>query len=307
MEERIIEDENGRKIRYRKTAEGYVDVTDELAKDVDGEDAEEIEFDFPMTDADEDDEDLVGLSFEEAQALKKQKAEAVERRRKEYEQALKEGEVLLEQGSFHSAELKFEQALDLDEEATDASVGYWRAKTENFAKSDVLIDEYLEAGIESLEYDLGYKATDIIRERYEEVFKTRISELEAEETPLAKEVEEKQSLRREYLHERRKKARLAFLCSAIPMLACLVVAIIIGLKNFSTPDNRFVAPTVALFALFAVLFAVFAVFTNKFINARRMYRANERLSSTEEGERLLEIREYKELYACMLPIEPTEE
>ena len=46
MEERIIEEENGRKIRYRKTAEGYVDVTDELAKDADGEEGEEIEFDF---------------------------------------------------------------------------------------------------------------------------------------------------------------------------------------------------------------------------------------------------------------------
>lgn len=305
MEERIIEDENGRKVRYRKTAEGYVDVTDELSEDA--EEGEEIEFDFPMTDADEDDEDLVGLSFEEAQALKKKKAEAVERRRREYEQAVKEGETLLEQGSFHSAELKFEQALDLDEEATDASVGYWRAKTENFQKPDVLIEEYVEAGIESLEFDLGYKATDIIREKYEDVFKARIEALEAEEIPLAKEVEEKQSIRREYLQERRKKAGVAFLCSAIPMLACLAVAMIVAFQNFSTPDNRFVAPTVALFAGFSLLFVVFAVFTNKFINARRMYRANERISSTEAGERLLEIREYKELYACLLPIETTEE
>lgn len=307
MEERIIEDENGRKVRFRKTAEGYVDVTDELAEPAEGEDAEEIEFDFPMTDMDEDDEDLVGLSFEEAQALKKQKAEAVERRRQEYEQALKEGNALLDEGSFHSAELKFEKALDLDEEATDASVGYWRAKTENFAKPDVLIDEYLEAGIESLEYDLGYKATDVIREKYEDVFKARIAELEAEEIPLAKSVEEKQNLRREYLQERRKKAGLAFLCATIPMLACLVVAIFVALQNFSTPDNRFVAPTIALFVGFVALFVVFAVFTNKFINARRIYRANERLSSTEDGERLLEIREYKELYSCMLPTQPIED
>lgn len=307
MEERIIEDENGRKVRYRKTAEGYVDVTDELAESADGEDGEEIEFDFSMVDAEEDDEDLVGLSFEEAQALKKQKAEAAERRRQEYEQAVKEGEALLDEGSFHAAELKFEQALNLDEEATDASVGYWRAKTENFANPDVLIDEYLEAGVESLEYDLGYRATDVIREKYEDVFRARIAQLEAEETPLAKEVEEKQTLRRAYLKERRKKAGLAFLCATIPMLACLVAAIVVALQNFSTRGNEFVVPTILLFVGFAALFVVFAVCTNKFINARRIYRANERLSSTEEGERLLEIREYKELYSCMLPVQITEE
>ena len=35
MEERIIDDEYGRGIRLKKTKDGVVDVTDELAKDVD--------------------------------------------------------------------------------------------------------------------------------------------------------------------------------------------------------------------------------------------------------------------------------
>lgn len=38
------------------------------------------------------------------------------------------------------------------------------------------------------------------------------------------------------------------------------------------------------------------MFTNKFVNALRMNRANEDLSSTEDGEKLLKIRAYKELY-----------
>ena len=50
----------------------------------------------------------------------------------------------------------------------------------------------------------------------------------------------------------------------------------------------------------AVCFIVFAVFTNKFINAFRMYRANEELSSTEAGERLVTIRNYKTLYEYLL-------
>ena len=39
MEERIIDDEYGRGIRLKKTEDGYVDVTDELAE---GEEGEEV-------------------------------------------------------------------------------------------------------------------------------------------------------------------------------------------------------------------------------------------------------------------------
>ena len=133
-EERIIDDEYGRGIRLRKTKDGYVDVTDELAAGEEyDEEGEEIALEFSVVEEEEeDDEDLVGLSTEEALALKKQKAEAAERRQAEYEQAVKEGNELLEAGEYEQAEKQFEKALELDKTATDASVGYWRAKTQNF-------------------------------------------------------------------------------------------------------------------------------------------------------------------------------
>jgi hypothetical protein len=49
-----------------------------------------------------------------------------------------------------------------------------------------------------------------------------------------------------------------------------------------------------------VLFIAFIVVANKYINAGRMYRLNEKISSTADGERLLEICEYKELYEALL-------
>ena len=58
--------------------------------------------------------------------------------------------------------------------------------------------------------------------------------------------------------------------------------------------------------LILILFIVFIAVANRFINACRMYRRNEKLSATEEGQRLLEIREYKELYEALLFI-PCEE
>lgn len=309
MEERIIDDEYGRGIRLKKTKEGYVDVTDELAEqeeqatptqETENETADEIAFEFPMMETDEDDEDLVGLSPEEALALRQKKEAELAQRRADYDRLCQEGEELLQSGSFHASELKYEKALALDEEATEASVGYWRAKTSDFAEPDVLIDEYVEAGIESLEYDLGYDASEIIKRDYRAVFEKRIQELEAEEKPLAEEVEGKIQLRRGYLKERVKKAGISFAIATVPMLVALVLTVVFGLKNFSTPDSAYIVPTIAVAGVTVVLFIVFAVFTNKLINACRMRRANEKLASTEDGEKLVYIRDKKELYQALL-------
>ena len=82
MEERIIDDEKGRKIRLKKTADGYVDATEEYAEDLAAEEtvgeeseetAEELAFEIP--ELEEDDEDLVNLTPSEALELRKKKKE----------------------------------------------------------------------------------------------------------------------------------------------------------------------------------------------------------------------------------------
>lgn len=301
MEERIIDDEYGRGIRLKKTKDGFVDAEDELAPETEAEEGEDVEisFEFPVLETDEDDEDLVGLSPEEAAALRKQKEEAAAKRKADYEIACKEGNELLESGSFHAAELKFEKALLLDDEAREASVGYWRAKTCDFTDPDVLVSEYVESGIENLEYDLGYGAVEDIRKDYKEAFEKRIAELTAEEEPLEKEILDKRATRGAYLSKRLKKGAIGFAVSAIPFITALVLTVIFGLKNITTRDP-YIAQTVIAGACAVVTFIVFGVFTNKFINSVRIYRANNRLSATQEGQRLLEIRQYKELYEELL-------
>ncbi len=297
-EERIIEDEYGRGVRLRKTKEGYVDVTDELAEEETQE--EEIAFAFPMAEEDEDDEDLVGLSPEEAAKLRRQKAEAAERLRAEYEKEVAEGNALLANESFHAAELKFEKALKLDGVATEASVGYWRAKTANFTNPDVLIAEYVEAGIESLEYDLGYEATDIIKREHRAVFQRRYEELKAQEEPLLLSVTGKQKARREVLKERKKKRGITLAITTAVFLLFAVLAVAFGLKNFSTPDDTYIPATIVLSSIAVVAFFVFAVTANRLLNACRIFATNEKLTSTDEGEELCRIMEYKELYAALL-------
>ena len=301
-EERIIDDEYGREVKFRKRKDGSLDIVDGLAEgereNTEGE--EEYSFAFPIIETDEDDEDLEGLSPEEAIALRQKKIEASRQRRAEYERTVEEGNALLATGSYRAAELKFEKALDLDERATEASVGYWRAKTADFSEPDLLIEEYLEAGIESLEFDLGYEAVDEIKQKYRSVFEKKVEELGAEEKPLAEEVEGKQVKRRKILKARRKKDVICFAAAGVPLLVFLILTAVFGLKNFSTPDDTYIPVTILFGALSLVTFIVFSVFTNKLVNTCRIFRANERVASTEEGERLLEIRAYKELYEALL-------
>ncbi len=308
-EERIIDDEYGRGVRLRKTKDGFVDVTDELLDDgaEQEEVSEEISFAFPITDMDEDDEDLVGLTPEEAAALRKQKAEAAERLRAEYEATVATGDRLLAEENFEEAESVFEKALQLDAVATEASVGYWRAKTANFTNPDVLIEEYVEPGIESLEYDLGYEASEIIKKEYRSIFRRRYEELKKEEEPLFLEVSGKQERRREILKARRKKSVLAFVLSALPMLACIALTIVYGLKITSTPDGRHAPYAIGFGCAAAVLFFVFAVCSNKLLNTCRIYKANETLTATEEGAELFHIMECKDLYGALLEIDYDEE
>ena len=92
MEERIITDEYGRGIKLKKTKDGYIDATDELAQsaeEVEGaeetaqtEGEEEVLFEFP--ELEEDDEELATLTAEEAQALKQKREEEKLQRENDY-------------------------------------------------------------------------------------------------------------------------------------------------------------------------------------------------------------------------------
>ena len=302
MEERIIDDEYGRGVRLKKTKDGYVDATDEAVEqdEVETEETDEVAFEFPVLGDEEDDEDLVGLSPEEALKLRQKKEAEAKARKEEYDRVCAEGYAFLDAEDFENAEKTFEKALTLDNEATQASVGYWRAKTQNFANPDALVEEYADASIESLEYDLGMDAVDIIKEQYQDVLKKRYEELKAEEEPLAKVVEERQERRGAVLKERFKKAVLACFCVGIPFIALCVVTGIVAQKNFLVIDNTYVVPTVILGVLTFVGLIAFIVTLNKWINVRRLKKSNERIDATEDGERLVEVRDYMEIYRNLL-------
>jgi hypothetical protein len=59
-------------------------------------------------------------------------------------------------------------------------------------------------------------------------------------------------------------------------------------------------PTIALGVGFFITFVAFLLLANKFINDMRMRKANDDLSTTEAGAKLVQIRDYKEIYARLL-------
>ena len=303
MEERIVDDEYGRGVRMKKTKDGYVDVTDEQLEDEqmqDGQEQDEVEFQFPIMEMEEDDEDLVGLSPEEALALRKQKEEEERLRKEEYQSLCAQGAALIAEQSFAEAEQVFEKALQLDDEAVDATVGYWEAKTRCFAEPDVLIDEYAEVGVENMEFDLGCQAVDIIKERYQSVIRQKAGELGVREKELASAVEGKQQTRREILKGRLKKSGILSLIFGVVTAALLAVTLILGGQIFSTRENVHLVPTIVFAVLtFAALLAFVNVFSG-YVNLLKLHAKNERLSSTEDGETLQEIRYQLSLYEALI-------
>ena len=324
MEERIIDDVMGRGIRLKKTKDGYTDVTDELAPETEEEEiVEEISVILPegqdeerilessVTPMEADDEELVDLSPEEADRVRAKKEAERILRQETYKKMCDEGEKLLQTQSYKAAELAYEKALQYDELATEASVGYWRAKTADFTDPDVLVEEYLEEGMEELEYDLGVLAVETIKKEFHANFEKRYEELTNQEAPYLEEVTKKQTARRQVLTKRRIKTGILCGVSILPFLVGVIATIYLLTMNFKTVEDTYLIPTivaggVSLLAFFGMLIGI-----NQFFNACRMYRMNEDLSSTEEGKAVLEIRAYKKIYEelLILPtnVEETEE
>lgn len=299
MEERIIKDEYGRGIRMKKTEDGYVDATDELAEENESlEESEvaedEVLFEFPQID--EDDEELAALMPEQAEALKKKREEERMKKQAEYEERMRQGNLYLSEKEYSKAETEFSAAVELAFGSSEAQVGLWKAKTEDFACPDRLPEGYREYGdgaYGEFAYDAGAEGIETLKKEYGFVFQKRLAELKEEKTPLEKDVLAAQTSRREILAERKKKHLAFFLATLLPAVILLAVGIVFAARINTRPDWLYLYVAAGFGAAFLLSFFVFVAASNKLINTRRIIRENEDLSSTEDGARLVEIL-YKE-------------
>ena len=304
MEERLIDEEYGRGVRLKKTEDGYVDVTDELEEEGETQAAEEALFEFP--ELEEDDEELATLTPEQAAELKRQRAEAMKLREMEYQKTVEEAQAILQSGEFEQAEKLFEKAINLLPDHEDASVGYLRAITQDFADPDAMIEEYEEEfddadeAYEEFVYVHGKNAVDGISKQHADAFKARVAELEELAAPIEGKVLEKQQKRRAQIKARLKKQLITLLCVAVPTILLLVATVVLATMIHSRPDRLFLYLTVAFAAVTAVVFFVCVWAGNKFLNTLRMKNRNEDLRSTEEGADLAELHFYRDFYNLLI-------
>ena len=283
MEERLIDKEDERLIRIKKKAEG-VDAEDALAEE--GEESEE-EVLVTLPEDEEYDEDLVGLTATE---LKRE----LERRKKAEEAAKEECAKLAEAAQAELANGNFEQATALYVQATyypfvDETVlqGLWTARTKNFSDNATFYDSECAEEFSSAPDEL--KA--FVREKVADSLKKEREELTKEEAELAPQVLEKQETRRQAFLDNRKYYSLRLLIFLGLLVAFGIGTAVSGAYIVRTLQNWPVILTSVLGGLTLISFIVALVFLVKFAGANKLCRVNDKLSSTDEGARLVELRE----------------
>jgi len=289
MEERILDEEEGRSIKVKRTKEGAIeDVVDALAAEAaeGGEETEEeIVLDIPE-EGEEYDEDLVGLTPEQLKRERERREKAAEEARKKCEELTLEGEARLQSEDFEGAVPFFAQALVYEPEDLRAGKGYWIAKTENFTIPELFYDEDValeaaQAPEEVREFLLSHIEEGLIADR-----KTLLKEQE----PLVEVVEAGKEKRRGAFLANRKYYRVRMLAVAALFVAMIVGCIVSATFIVKTTSLLPVILTACFGGAGVLLLIVGLLVGRKLILASRLVRDNERLSSTEDGKKLLAIQ-----------------
>lgn len=272
MEERILDEDENRGIRIKKTADGEIDAVEGTEEDG------QVAFAFP----EEYDESLAGMTREQVD-------EELARRKKAREEALAacrkligEGNSLLAKEKFAEAEEKFSQATVYDADNFDAVHGLFAAATKNFTDTERLYSEERTEDLERLEEGRKF-VVEMFGDKLREEQKAYREEIDA----LRPSVEEAQKKRREAFAAN-KKHYIVWTCVSLFFAIAFAIATAISGDNILRTQNS--AVPVVLTAVFGVLtFAavtVFAVFCGKLAVANRLCKENEKLYSTKDGHRL---------------------
>lgn len=278
MERRVLEEDELRTIKVKRNADGGIeDVIDPLAEGIKEEDELVIEIEEP--ESDEYDEDLVGLTPEQMKAEILRREQAEKEARKKHDELLGEGQARLNEEDFEGAVPFFVQALLYDGESKEAKRGLWQARTRNFTDDKPFYEE--ETALEAAQSDGETKA--YLRAQVGERLSADRAKLEEEAAPLRERVSEGQKKRRGAFQANRKYYLLRFSVFAIAAVLFLIGG---GISASFLVRTTGSAPLICLicFAVLAVAAAIVALlFSRKLVVASRLCRANEKLSSTEEG------------------------
>lgn len=301
MEERIMDEDELRGIKVKRNAIGGIEdaVEEGTGENAQAENEEiaqiEAEFEVKLPEVGEGDEEydesLVGLTPEDLRAELERRKKVKLEAEKKCAKNLKEGEERLAIGNYPVALSYFEKALSYEPENEEAQKKYWTARTHNFSDDTPFTDS--EAGELFATHTEGARA--FVLNHVGEKLKTRLKEAEEEAEPLREKVQGGIAERRGAFAANRRYYVVRTAIFAVVfvafLIACLVCAdFIVRTKSITPVVLTAVFGGIAFLALLIDIF-----FICKLAAAIGLCRANEMLSSTEDGARL-EVLD-REIYA----------
>ena len=288
MEERMIDDEEARGIKLKRTQSGETDAVEEGT-----DEQEEYVFDVPE---EEYDESLVGLTPSQLEQVLEERKKAEEEARLEFESHIVAGEAALEKGLYEEAEEFFAKAdryVFVDERVPN---GLWVSRTRAFTVKEPFYDLKKAEAFAACPADLKERA----REAFGAEFEKEREEARAEERMLAPRVEAKRAEREEAFAGNRKYYLVRF-CAALAVLALMMIgtalsaSFIVRTKSIAPVVLTGVFGALALAAVIALL-----VFFRQLYLALRLCAQNTVEEATEDGARLKALREKIRCLSCVL-------
>lgn len=287
MEEKIIDKEDERLIRIKKKGR-EIDAEDATLSEGEESSEEEIFLTLPEEgdENEEYDEDMVGLTPSEFAREKARRQKAEEAARIECGKILAEGEAALKEGAFERATTLFEQAACYGFDEERVATGLWTARTKNFATSDPFHKEENAEEFAALNEEIKNALLEKMKER----LKKERTEFENEEKALAPDVLAKQETRRQAFVANRKYYAVRFLILAGILALFALASAASGFYIVRTLSATPVVLTGVFGGIAVISFVATLVLFLKFLGANKLCRANDRLSSTQDGARLAELR-----------------
>lgn len=277
MEERMLDEDENRGIRIKRTADGETDAMEGLEGDV----GDEVAFEFP----EEYDETLAGMTQEQVEAELRRREKAREEALAACNRLIEEGNALLAEEKFEEAEEKFAQATAYDIDSQPAAEGLFTAATKNFTDSEHLYSDERAEDLERLEWGRKFVAA-----KYGDQLREEQKRYRKEAEALRPAVDENHAKLREAFAAN-KRYYLIWTCVALFLVAAFAVATAIAADSiFRTKSSMLPVIITALFGVmtFAAV-TMFAVFCARLLRANRLCRMNEEPDATSEGTRLLEL------------------
>ena len=279
-EERLNDLNKDKKYRIKKNADGE----DELFIDESyQEDEEEAEFEVPEFAY--DDEDAATMTPEQLYAAIEERKMEEQKRMELAQEFTQKAKKAIEDGDYSSACKYAEEGLVNDGKSPALSALRLRALTLDFTNFNEV--ERCADAADLVAENCSLEDRKGLSEYSKKSLDGLVEKMRAEVASLSDKNESGKLKRRSVFVSNLKVAKSRFICSFIPFMLSVVVAIVFASIMFSRTDGLFMTLAISFAAVAVTTLILSVVFLRGFVNAKRKVKYNESDKSTKIGRKYL--------------------